>query len=71
MLYENRDAEIADAAGITGGLFFDAIDAGLASYEDDSDATQQDILVQLIRYAEDNPEVDLNEVKITDFYNKE
>lgn len=71
LLYENRDAEIADAAGITGGLFFDAIDAGLASYEDDSDATQQDILVQLIRYAEDNPEVDLNEVKITDFYNKE
>tara|TARA_R100000654_G_scaffold17935_1_gene37403 strand:- start:11 stop:2176 length:2166 start_codon:yes stop_codon:yes gene_type:complete len=71
LLYENRDAEIADAAGITGGLFFDALDAGLVPENADSDAAQQDILVQLIRYAEDNPEVDLNEVKITDFYNKE
>ena len=71
LLYENRDAEIADAAGITGGLFFDALDAGLVPENADSDATQQDILVQLIRYAEDNPQVDLNEVKITDFYNKE
>jgi len=71
LLYENRDAEIADAAGITGGLFFDALDAGLVPENADSDAAQQDILVQLIRYAEDNPQVDLNEVKITDFYNKE
>lgn len=51
--------------------FFDALDAGLVPENADSDATQQDILVQLIRYAEDNPQVDLNEVKITDFYNKE
>jgi len=68
--YENkRDADIADSAAVA-GFYFDAMDNGLITGNENADAVQQDILVQFIQYAEENPDANLEEVEVKDFYKK-
>ena len=46
------------------------MDNGLITGNENVDAVQQDILVQFIRYAEENPDANLEEVEVKDFYKK-
>ena len=66
---DNRDADIADSAAVA-GFYFDALDNELITGNENVDAVQQDILVQFIRYAEENPDANLEEVEVKDFYKK-
>ena len=66
---DNRNADIADSAAVA-GFYFDALGDELITGNENVDAVQQDILVQFIRYAEENPDANLEEVEVKDFYKK-
>ena len=66
---DNRDADIADSAAVA-GFYFDALGDELITGNENVDAVYQDILVQFIRYAEENPDANLEEVEVKDFYKK-